>query len=226
MKCPNCQSENSDSAKYCKKCGNPLEINTIDHESMINSISGNKKSEGGSTDTSKIIIVALAVVAVVLAGAFVYIYSFGDSADDSTSSNALANKNSTKVNEKPATQTQEPAQQAQPAKTAKSSMSILGGSFSTGSADADKTYAEIYVGTEHAGEDVIVQIWYSRDGNTLNNGNMVPASVHSDGYLYISSADAYKYYPDYATINLYDSNSNLMDTQSVSLTPTSGTQTF
>ncbi len=107
-----------------------------------------------------------------------------------------------------------------------SSISILGGSFSTGSADSDKTYARINVGKSHAGENVIVQILYSRDGNSLNNGNMVPATVHSDGYLEISSADAYKYYPDHATIKIYDSNSRLLTTQSVSLSPTSGTQTF
>ena len=113
-----------------------------------------------------------------------------------------------------------------PASSTPSSISILGGSFSTGSADEDKTYARINVGTAHAGEDVIVQIFYSRDGNSLNNGNMVPATVHSDGYLEIASADAYKYYPDYATINIYDSNSNLLTTQSVSLSPSAGTQTF
>ena len=107
-----------------------------------------------------------------------------------------------------------------------SSISILGGSFSTGSADEDKTYARINVGTAHAGEDVIVQIYYSRDGNSLNNGNMVPATVHSDGYLEITSAEAYKYYPDHATINIYDSNSKLLTTQSVSLSPSAGTQTF
>lgn len=113
-----------------------------------------------------------------------------------------------------------------PASSTPSSISILGGSFSTGSADEDKTYARINVGTAHAGEDVIVQIFYSRDGNSLNNGNMVPATVHSDGYLEIASADAYKYYPDYATINIYDSNSQLLTTQSVSLSPSAGTQTF
>ena len=55
---------------------------------------------------------------------------------------------------------------------------------------------------------------------------MVPATVHSDGYIEISSADAYKYYPDYATINIYDSNSHLLTSQSVSLSPESGTQYF
>ncbi|MGX8693682.1 MAG: zinc-ribbon domain-containing protein [Methanobrevibacter sp.] len=107
-----------------------------------------------------------------------------------------------------------------------SSISILGGSFSTGSGDADKTYARINVGKQHSGENVIVQIFYSRDGKSLNNGNMVPATVHSDGYLEISSADAYKYYPDHATIKIYDSSSRLLTTKSVSLMPAAGTQTF
>lgn len=118
------------------------------------------------------------------------------------------------------------SQSTSSASSSPSSIKILGGSFSTGSADEDKTYARINVGTAHAGEDVIVQILYSRDGNSLNNGNMVPATVHSDGYLEIASADAYKYYPDHATIKIYDSNSRLLTTQSVSLSPTSGTQTF
>ena len=113
-----------------------------------------------------------------------------------------------------------------PASSTPSSISILGGSFSTGSADADKTYARINVGTSHAGEDVIVQIFYSRDGNSLNNGNMVPVTVHSDGYLEVASADAYKYYPDHATIKIYDKNSKLLTSKDVYLSPTSGTQTF
>lgn len=224
MKCPSCQSENSESAKFCKKCGQPLEKKTIDHESMINSMSGAKKSEGDNT--TKIIIIALAVIAVVLAGAFIYIYSSGNSTDSNDASNVQADKNTSQVQDNPTKTASQPSEPEKTAQPAKQSMSIEGGSFSTGSADEDKTYAQIYVGKQHAGEDVIVQIWYSRDGNTLNNGNMVPASVHSDGYLYITSADAYKYYPDHAEINLYDSNSNLMDSQSVSLSPSSGTQHF
>ncbi|MER2013567.1 MAG: zinc-ribbon domain-containing protein [Methanobrevibacter sp.] len=215
MKCPSCNTENNDSAKFCKKCGTALNNNTINHENMIKSMSKDK-----SDNTTKIIIVALIVVAIVLAGVFIYLQTSGH--QDSQAQGASANQQNTTAN---------PDKTATPSsseKTAQStgSMKILGGSFSTGSADADKTYASIYVGKQNAGKSVIVQIWYSRDGNTLNNGNMVPASVHSDGYLYISSADAYKYYPDHATINLYDSSSNLMDSQSVSLSPSAGTQTF
>ena len=136
-----------------------------------------------------------------------------------TDESKLASKSSQKTSSSSTTS-------STPTSSTPSSISILGGSFSTGSAEEDKTYARINVGTSHAGEDVVVQILYSRDGNSLNNGNMVPASVHSDGYLEIASADAYHYYPDHATIKIYDSNNKLLTTKSVSLSPTSGTQTF
>lgn len=107
-----------------------------------------------------------------------------------------------------------------------SAMEILGGSFSTDGGLEDKTYAVIYVGEENAGADVIIQIFYSRDGNLLNHGNMVPATIKSNGAVRIASADAYAYFPDHAEIKLYDANEHLLDTQSVSLSPSSGLQTF
>lgn len=218
MRCPNCDSENSDSAKFCKKCGSPLNKKTVSHDKMINSMSNNSSGD----DTTKYIIIALAIIAVVLAGAFVYIYGFGSNQSNDSQPQQVDNSQDDEPVE---AESSEPAQAVQ-SKPKTSSISILGGSFSTGSAEADKTYARINVGTAHAGEDVIVQIFYSRDGNALNHGNMVPATVHSDGYLEIASADAYHYYPDYATINIYDTNSNLITTQSVSLSPQAGTQTF
>ena len=214
MRCPNCGSENSDSAKFCKKCGSPLTKKAVNHESMINSMSNSSSGD----DTTKYIIIALAVIAVVLAGAFVYIYGFG-----SNQSNDSQPQQIEEDQDEVQAASSEPAQAEQ---SSPSSISILGGSFSTGSAEADKTYARINVGTAHAGENVIVQIFYSRDGNALNHGNMVPATVHQDGYLEIASADAYHYYPDFATINIYDSNSKLLTTKSVSLSPSAGTQTF
>lgn len=118
------------------------------------------------------------------------------------------------------------SQTTTPQTPATTSMSILGGTFSTGSSLSDKTYASIYVGSNHAGEKVKIQIYYSRDGSNLNNGNMVPKTVDSSGYINVRSADAYSQYPDYATINLYDNSGNLMDSTSVTLTPDSGTQSF
>ncbi len=103
---------------------------------------------------------------------------------------------------------------------------IGGGIFKTGSELTDKTYAKIYIGGENAGKDIILRIVYSRDGSNLNNGNMVPLTVDSNGYVEIYSADAYSYYPDNAYIELYDSNSNLISTQNVRLDPDSSTQYF
>lgn len=126
----------------------------------------------------------------------------------------------------PTTPTANTQQTSAPASTA-TSMSILSGSFSTGDGLEDKTYASIFVGPEHAGEKVTIQIFYSRDGATLNNGNMVPKTVTSDGYIEVRSADAYSKFPDFAEVNLYDSSgTKLLDSVSVSLNPDSGTQTF
>ena len=220
MRCPNCDSENNDSAKFCKKCGTSLEKKVTSHESMINSM--NEKTS--SNNTTKYIIVALIIVAVVLAGAFIYLYGFGSNqSNDSQPAQVQNNTPSVSQDDEPAQAQSTQATQSTPATT---SMSILGGSFSTGGGLEDKTYASIYVGPEHAGENVKIQIFYSRDGSTLNNGNMVPKTVDSSGYIDVKSADAYKYFPDYAEINLYDNSGNLLDTQSVSLNPDSGTQTF
>ena len=213
MICPNCNSENNEGAKFCKKCGTPLNNKKMDHGTLINSMESEK-----SDNTTKIIIIALVIVALVLAGAFIYLQGFGNGNSQASSSSDAANVST-------AAAPQSSSSTATP-QSSSSSMRILSGSFSTGSAESDKTYASIYVGTQYSGQSVIVQIWYSRDGSTLNHGNMVPVTVHSDGYIQVSSADAYHYYPDTAKINLYDSNSNLLDSKTVYLSPTSGTQTF
>ena len=220
MNCPNCNAENNDSAKFCKKCGSPLTKKVMNHETMINSINKEKES---SDNTTKYIIIALIIIAIALAGAFAYL-GFSNNGDDSqaqTNNNQAASVNQT------AQAPSQPAQTTQVSSSPSSSpLEILGGSFSTGSSLSDKTYASIYVGKEHSGENVKIQIKYSRDGSSLNNGNMVPKTVDSDGYINVRSADAYKYYPDFAEINIFDTSGNLLDTQSVSLNPDSGTQTF
>lgn len=224
MKCPSCNAENNDSAKFCKKCGSPLTKQTMNHETMINSINKEKES---SDNTTKYIIIALIIIAVALAGAFAYI-GFNNNGDSSNQAQANNNQAASVNNT-----TQSPAQSA-PAQTTQVSsapstakpLKIESGSFSTGSSLSDKTYASIYVGKEHSGENVKIQIKYSRDGSSLNKGNMVPKTVDSSGYINVKSADAYKYYPDFAEINIYDTSGNLLDTQSVSLNPDSGTQYF
>jgi hypothetical protein len=103
---------------------------------------------------------------------------------------------------------------------------IGGGIIHTGSATSDKTNAKIYIDGGHPGETVIIRIKYYRDGNSLNHGNMVTATIKDDGYVNINSADAYKYFPDKAYIELYDSDGVLQSTQTVTLTPDDSTQYF
>ena len=199
MKCQRCGFENKESAMFCTKCGSPLnEPNKIE-----------VKKE--NSDMTKYLLIVLVVVIIILAMTTFFVL------------NSNNNVQSNSPNPTPTTTTQ----QSTSATPTTSSMSILGGSFSTGSSLSAKTYAKIYVGSGHSGEQVTVQIWYSRDGVTLNNGNMVPAHVDSAGYISITSAEAYSKYPDHATINLYDSSgSTLLDSRSINLSPTSGTQTF
>lgn len=219
MYCPNCNSENSDSAKFCKKCGTPLK-KTIDHKSMINSISEGKSKED---NTTKYIIIALAIIAIVLACVFAYVGFAGHNDDSQDNSNnidlSLPDSDNTTA------QASQPTQTSQSTSSSKS-MSIYGGSFSTGSGLSDKTYASIYVGEQHSGEKVKIQIKYSRDGSSLNKGNMVPKTVGSDGYINVKSAESYKYYPDKAVINIFDTSGNLLTTQTVYLNTDSGTQYF
>lgn len=107
-----------------------------------------------------------------------------------------------------------------------SAMTIYGGAFSTYGGSDDLTYASIDVGSAYAGDRVIAQIWYSRDGNTLNHGNLVPITVTHDGFINIRSADAYRYFPDDAKIRIYNTNNVLLASKEVYLSPSAGIQTF
>ena len=105
-------------------------------------------------------------------------------------------------------------------------MEIEGGAFYTDGDLDDLTYASIDVGSEYSGDDVIIQIFYSRDGSDLNNGNMVPKTVTSDGFINVKSADSYKFFPDHAEIKIFDTNNNLLDSMNVKLSPSKGIQIF
>ena len=209
MHCPKCNCENNDSAKFCKKCGTPLK-KTVTNINTVN-------NESSKSDTTKYIIIALVIIVIALAGAFAYI-GFTSYNNDPIQNNVnILNPGQT---------TSQSSSSSSSGSSNSAPMTILGGSFSTGSGLSDKTYASINVGSEHAGKSAIIQIKYSRDGSSLNNGNRVPVTVDSSGYIEVSSADAYKYYPDYAEINLFDTNNNLLDTKRVSLSPDSSTQSF
>ena len=227
--CPNCGMENADSARFCKKCGNPLMGNSPIKEDYVSTgrdpterpkMPSSNSNSRESGDNKNLIIICLTVVicAILIAGGLVLMSNnHNDTNDNLNSSVSLSDNSINRADDNAVNQTTEDT-------TPK--MEILSGSFSTGSSKSDKTYCSVYVGEQYAGEKVKISVLYSRDGSTLNQGNIVPKTVDNSGYVSVPSANAFKYYPDNAYVTLYDSDENVLDTQEVYLTPESGTQTF
>ncbi|MBQ3473749.1 MAG: zinc ribbon domain-containing protein [Methanobrevibacter sp.] len=230
--CPNCGAENADSAKFCKQCGHALSANRpikdnyvstgIDPSARANDnnfssqVSNNSNSK---SDNKNLIIICLTIVicAILIAGALVMFSNNNANGNDGTDIlSDSASLNGSQVNDDNSVETQ----------TQASSLEILGGSFSTGSSASDKTYCTVYVGSEHAGEKVKISVLYSNDGYALNQGKIVSKTVSSDGYVKVASANPLDYYPDDAYITLYDNDGNIVDTQEVYLSTSSGKQTF
>ena len=90
-------------------------------------------------------------------------------------------------------------------------MRIQSGSVNVASTNDGKTVCDVYVGTEHANEHVQISVLFKRDGLALNQGKIVPTTVTSDGYVIVKTANPLDEMPDYALINLYDENGNLLD---------------
>lgn len=209
MFCPKCGKSIPDTAKFCKYCGASIGV-----KSNINNTNSMVKQQNNEDRNKNIIIVALIVV---IAIASIVCVAYATGVFDNKNNAAVVN--STGSNSVQASQSSSQG-------SSQSSLKILGGSMNTPSADSAKTYASFFVGKEHAGETVKVTALWSRNGNNLNNGNIVTVTVTSDGYANFRSADAFKYYPDKAVCKLYYADGTLADTKTVTLSPTSGTQTF
>ena len=216
MLCPECNTENSDNAKFCKNCGASLSGNGISQGPMVSQgrASGNQSVV---SDNRNMMIIVLAVVlcAVIIVGALVLMNN-NNSADSET---VVTDDAADSVD------ADEPEESSTTA-SAVNSWKIHSGSISTGSSLSNKTYCSVYVGTEHAGENCKISVLYSRDGSNLNQGNIVPKTVDSSGYVSVPSAYAFDYYPDTALVTIYDANGKELDHLTVNLAEQSGTQTF
>lgn len=234
--CPKCGLENNDGAKFCKNCGAPLNAGSPIKKDYVatgndptarvsNSNLNNSGANNSKSDNKNLIIICLTIIicAVLIAGALIF-FTGNNSNNDSNSLSDSASLNGT--NSIGSVDQSANSNSQAVAKPAGAKMDILSGSISTGGGASDKTYCSIYVGQQYAGESVKISVLYSRDGSNLNNGNIVPKTVDSSGYISVPSASAFKYFPDYAFITVYDSNGVVLDTQGVNLNPTDGTQTF
>ena len=230
--CPNCGAENADSAKFCKQCGHALGANRPIKDNYVNtgidpsarpndnSNLSSSNNSNSKSDNKNLIIICLTIVicALLIAGAMV-MFSSNNANDDSDALSDSASLNSDSVDNASDMETSTQAIQ-------ESYPTIQSGSFSTGSSASDKTYCNVYVGSEHAGEKVKISVLYSYNGYALNQGKIVPKTVSSDGYVKVASASALDYYPDDAYITLYDNDGNVLDTKEIYLNTNSGKQTF
>ncbi|SFL42417.1 zinc-ribbon domain-containing protein [Methanobrevibacter olleyae] len=248
--CSNCSAENNDSAKFCKECGNPLNtsgsiknnyITTgnapsagINDNSNLNNSNKSINSDSSKSINKNLIIICLTIVicAILIAGALTLFSnddnSNGDSnlLSDSASLNATGSADNSLNNLNDSRSTDSNPVETSTQTTHSSSPRILSGSFSTGSSSSDKTYCNLYLGSEHGGKKVKISVLYSNNGHALNQGKIVSKTVNSDGYVKLASASAFDYYPDDAYITLYDSDGNILDRKEVYLYEDSGIQRF
>ncbi len=98
--------------------------------------------------------------------------------------------------------------------------------ISTSKGASEKTACSVYVGSGSAGETVQLSVLYSYKGTNLNNGNIVPVEVETNGYATVFTEKPLERYPDQAYISLYDKDGELLDTKNITLKTTSGSQSF
>ena len=216
IKCSNCGLENKEGAIFCRNCGTPL-----NHNSNIKSQSNNNSSR-----TKKIVVICVTIlICLVLIVGTLFFISYNNQ-------NSASNLNESATNDSLNQTTDVDSDDGNDdvavtdAKANSNSIKIISGEFYTGNKLSDKTYCDVYVGKEFAGTNLKIQIYYSRDGSTLNPGNIVPKTVNNDGYVSLRSANSFKYYPDHASITLYDAAGNVLDTKEVVMSASRGKQTF
>ena len=241
MICPYCGTKNNKHANVCKKCGKSLNpISTMKKEQLdssynnSNDINSEEINKSSIFNSKNLIIICVTVIVCIglIMGSVLYIYSNNHGTndtnnltnndknltDDSVNQTNIDNKNSQDTSYTHTTETETSSNY--------NNIKIISGKFYTGNKLSDKTYCDVYVGSENAGTNLKIKILYSRDGKTLNPGNIVPKTVNSDGYVSLRSANAFKYYPDHAFITLYDLEGNILDTLDVTMSTNKGTQTF
>ena len=217
MICQNCGCLNASNSPYCKNCGSPL-----NNSSHMNNAPPQYTSNSGNNNVIIIICITVILLALIIAGTFLMMSKNNDDA------NALLNNTPAKTQSSSAEKTQNDVAQDNPKESVTQSapLEIISGSFYTGSSLSDKTKCTVYVGSQHSGQPVKISVLYSRNGNNLNQGKVVPVTVDSSGYVTVYSADAFKYYPDNAYITLYDADGDVVDSRNVYMDATGGTQSF
>ena len=223
MKCPECGTDNKDGAKFCKNCGNAL--NMVKMEPSYSSNNSNVKG-----DNKKLLLICgtIIICIAIIAAAFVMISNNGDNASNDAYNNVnedlnnnsanLASDNSNDDTSNSVSEKNEPE--------VSSDIYVKYCDFYTGSSKSDKTYCSANIGTEHYGETYKIGVSYYRDGTRLNDGATATKTVDEEGFLHIYTSNAFEYYPDKATVDIYDAKGNFLTEETYYLETESGQQKF
>ncbi len=236
MRCPYCDSINTDSSKFCKNCGNSLNpVSTMKKDYLESHKTNNYKNQEYNSNysifgnTKNLIIICLTILVSIglIMGTVFYIasnnykYTLNNNLNNYSVNNNSINQSNDDVNE----DINDISTENETNYISNNDIKIISGNFYTGNHLPDKTYCTIYVGSQHSNEKIKISVLYSSDGNILNSDDIVQKRIDDNGYVTVES-EKFKHYPDYATITLYDFEENILDTTEVTMSATSGNQTF
>lgn len=178
MNCPNCGFVNVSGARYCRKCGHPL------NNMMDNGFNGQPQYYPKQANDNKnvvIICITLIVIVAIVMGTFFFLSNNNEKTVIAGEGQSIEN-NITHLNV--------------------SQVSFyLDGNPNTG------IPATINVGKEHSGESMGVVTVYSRDGSKLNNPSSYENHVvDDDGNIVITEYAPIPKYPDYCSIEIRYNN--------------------
>ncbi len=234
MFCKKCGFNNKDGAKFCQKCGHPLnDLRDINKSAQNN--------DNSSKNNNYLIIACIIIIAIVLLGSAAFVFSSNNQNNNLDGNNMVGNDSSITNSSKTSSSETNPSnanssennsiennsENTQEVAAQKSNqLKITSGTITIGSSSSDKAYCSVFVGTEHAGEKVQMSTLYSNDGSNLNPGKLVSITVDNSGYASVWSANALEQYPDQVIITICDNNGNRLDSKTVSLDGSSGTHSF
>lgn len=217
MICSECGTVNNDSAKFCKQCGSALNSQkTIEKTDFLDN------SPKSSNNKTLIICITAILCVAILAIGFVMIS--GDSSDSTTNSDsvnvgAVSNEENSVSNGGSSVAKEDSYQES-------SNIFIKHCDFYTGSSSSDKSYCSANIGPEHYGEEYKISVLYSSAGSNLNDGKSVSKKVDEEGFLHISTSNAFDYYPDTAHVTIYNTNGDILTEKTYYLETHSGQQQF
>lgn len=164
MKCNKCGFENNAKAKFCTKCGNPLE----------------SKPEG-SSNNSKFIIVGLVAVIIILIAVIGYFAVSGDSLDDSQSVNDAGNEAMDTVQSSPQDESES---SSQPAQTTQESSSQQATTTQIASESKSWTSIGSYSGSGSGSQTISVP-----PGKIMVKLSAYPIKNYATNHLYVSGSN-------------------------------------